>query len=107
MSLEISEIRIVPVKPREGLVGFASCVVNGQIYLGGIGIHSDLKNGGFRLVFPAKSLSNGTTIPICHPITKKAGDSLQKAIAEAWERLMASAENVVSYGLLQEQTQAR
>lgn len=78
-SLEISEVEIFPVKPRNGLIAFASCVINGQIFVGSIGVHTR-PDGGVRLVFPLKTIPNGKQIPCCHPITREAGKILLNAI---------------------------
>lgn len=88
MKMEISEIQITPIKPRESLVAFASCVVDRQIYLGGIAIHCDLLNQSFRCVYPTKKFGDGKEIPIYHPISKEAGLTVQKAIVTAWENLI-------------------
>lgn len=48
----ISEIQIIPVKPKNGLIGFASCVVNNQLYLGSIAIYTRPDGSGYRLVYP-------------------------------------------------------
>ncbi len=54
---EISEIQIIPVKPQEGLMAFASCVVNEALYIGDIAIHSSLTiTEGLRLVYPDNSI---------------------------------------------------
>ena len=91
MTLEISEVSIVPVKPQDGLVGFAGCVINKQFYLGGIAIHCDLANrGGFRLVWPTRKLKNGGEIPLCHPISKEVGEKIQDVIISEWETLITA-----------------
>lgn len=88
--LEITEVQIFPIKPRDGLVAFASCIVNGQFYLGNIAIHTRLDGSGYRLVFPAKILPNGKEIQCFHPITREAGDTIHQAIIEQLEALTAS-----------------
>ncbi len=92
LPLSISEIDIIPVKPRNGLIAFASCVVNGQLYLGNIAIHTRLDGSGYRLVFPVKVLPNGKEIQCVHPVTRQAGDLLLQAIVEKLEALIASAQ---------------
>ena len=85
--LSISEVEILPVKPHGGLVAFASCVVNGQLYLGNIGIHSRPDGSGYRLVFPVKVLPNGKQIHCFHPLTREAGSLLLQAIIRKFEEL--------------------
>jgi len=37
--LKISEIQVIPIKPKNGMVAFASCVVNDALYIGNIAIN--------------------------------------------------------------------
>ena len=85
---EIGEINITPLKQQGSLVGFATCVLNGWFYFGGIAIHTDLANRGFRICYPTKMLRNGQQIPIYHPITKEVAEKIQDAIISEWERLI-------------------
>lgn len=79
--LRITEVQIVPVKPKDGLVAFASCVINGTLYAGNIAVHTSLSAAdGLRLVYPDKILPNGKVINCFHPITKEAGEKIRKAI---------------------------
>ena len=78
----ITEVEILPVRPQNGLVAFASCIVNRQIYLGNIGVHRRRGDAGFRLVFPTKLLPNGRSIPVFYPISRHAGDTLLFAISD-------------------------
>ena len=52
--MKISEVNIILIKPRNGLIGFASLVVNDALYLGSIGIHQKLNGNGYRLTYPTK-----------------------------------------------------
>ena len=89
MSLEISEIQILPVKPRNGLVAFASCVINNQFYIGNIAIYTlPLSFGEYRLVYPAKTLPNGKQINCFHPINRETGEIIKKAIAAKYRYLV-------------------
>jgi stage V sporulation protein G len=86
--LVISEIQIIPVKPNEGLLGFASCVINDSLYIGNIAIYSSLSNAdGYRLVYPTKTLPNGKEINCVHPINKEAGEFLSKAIVGKFQQV--------------------
>ena len=80
--LLISEVEILPVKPRNGLVAFGSCVVNHALYLGCIAIHTRPDGSGYRLVYPDRILPNGKQVQVFHPINREAGDVLERALAE-------------------------
>ncbi len=83
----ISEISIIPIKPKDGLVALASCVIDNKIYLGSIGIYTKLK-GGYRLTYPNKKVGENA-INLYHPINKECGDSIEFAIIEEYEKLMS------------------
>lgn len=86
--LFISEIQIIPVKPKEGLVAFASCVINNALYIGNIAIYTSPTNPeGYRLVYPLKVLPNGKEINCVHPITREAGEAITKPIINKFREL--------------------
>lgn len=92
MSIEtkINEVTIIPIKPKNGLVALATCVLDDKIYLGSIGIYTRLK-GGYRLTYPNKKIGDNA-INLYHPISKEVGDAIEKAIIYEYERLIS--ENV-------------
>jgi len=90
--LRISEIQIIPLKPKEGLVAFASCVINNALYIGNIAIYtSPSTQEGFRLVYPVKTLPNGKEIHCVHPINKEAGEVILKEIIKKFRELISKA----------------
>jgi len=89
-NLLVSEIQIVPIKPRNGLVAFASCVVNHSLYIGNIAIHTSPTNeDGYRLVYPARILPNGKEINCVHPINREAGQAISNAIVDKYKELVS------------------
>lgn len=84
--IKISEIQIIPIKPQEGLVGFASFVLNENLYLGSIGIITRLE-GGYRLVYPTKKVGV-RNINIFHPINKEFAQSIEKEVIGKFEDVM-------------------
>lgn len=76
---EISEVQIVPVKPNNGLIGFASLVLDNKIYLGSIGIFTKIDGSGYRLTYPTKKIGN-QNINIYHPINRELGKVIESAI---------------------------
>ncbi len=84
--LNITEIDIIPILPKDGLVAFASAVINNQIYIGSIAIHTSPNSAlGYRLVYPIKILPNGKTINCVRPINKETGELIQKLIIEKFQ----------------------
>ena len=77
--MKITEIQILPIKANNGLVAFASCVLDGNIYLGSIGVHKRLDGGGYRLTYPTKKVAD-KDFHIFHPINRQASQEIEEAI---------------------------
>ncbi len=86
MNLKISEIQIIPIKPRDGLVAFTSFVLDNNLYLGSIGILTR-PEGGYRLVYPTKKVGL-RNINIFHPINKSFAESIEKEVISKFEDVM-------------------
>ncbi len=84
--MKISEVNIIPVKPRDGLVAFASLVINDDIFLGSIAIHQKL-NGGFRLTYPTKP-SGSQQMQVFHPINRAASAAIENAVIQKLNDVM-------------------
>lgn len=82
----LTEIQIIPIKPVNGLVGFASFVLDENLYLGSIGIVTR-PEGGYRLVYPTKKVSE-RNINIFHPINKIFAQEVERAIVNKFEEVM-------------------
>ncbi|MCB1214109.1 MAG: septation protein SpoVG family protein, partial [Deltaproteobacteria bacterium] len=76
---KISEVTIQFIKPFDGLIGFASLVLNGEILLSCIGIYHRLDGSGYRITYPTKK-NQITTRPIFHPISRPLGLAIEHAI---------------------------
>ncbi len=101
--IEVSEIQIIPIKPKEGLVAFASCVINNQFFIGNLTIHSSLSTSdGFRVVYPTKVLHNGVSLSIVYPINKETGVIIQRRLVEEYLKLV---ENLTKGDVPNEQKQ--
>ncbi|MEI6462979.1 MAG: hypothetical protein WCO33_04960 [bacterium] len=79
--MKISEINIDLVKPKDGLIGFASLVIDESIYLGSIGVMKRLDAESYRLVFPTKKIGN-RNFNFFFPINNEAGRLLESAVSE-------------------------
>jgi stage V sporulation protein G len=75
----VSEVNITPVKPTDGLIGFASCVIDGHLYVGSIGIHKLLDGSGYRITYPTKKIGL-RQLNYFHPVTKDAGTLIEQAV---------------------------
>jgi len=87
--LTIKEIQIIPVRPNNGLIAFASCVINNQFYIGDIAIHTSFSRPrGYRLVYPAKVLVNGKRMNCVYPINKETAELIENSIITKYEELV-------------------
>lgn len=82
----ISSIRIYrTVKKSDGLVGFASCILDDKYFLNGIGIYEKL-NGGHRITFPKRKDSHGVSKDIFFPIDQDVNIKITKEIIKAYDK---------------------
>ena len=85
--MEITEIQIIPIKPRDGLVAFASIVLEDSVYLGSLGVYTRLDGSGYRITYPTKIVAN-KSINIYHPINKETSKAIEKAIISEAEKIL-------------------
>ncbi|CCZ30531.1 putative uncharacterized protein [Proteobacteria bacterium CAG:495] len=78
----ITEVNIDFIKPRDGLIGFASITFDNKLFLGCIGIHKKL-TGGYRITYPTKSERH-----LYHPISNELGRDIENAIFEKLKDVM-------------------
>ena len=86
MKHKITEVQIIPIKPINGLVGFASFVIDETLYLGSIGIITR-PTGGYRLVYPTKKLGM-QEINIFYPINSDFGKEVENLISQKFDEVM-------------------
>jgi DNA-binding cell septation regulator SpoVG len=70
----VSEISIVPIKPKNGMVAFVSFVLFEQLYVNSVAVYTRF-GGGIRLVYPRKK-----NLDICHPISHEFGELVESAV---------------------------
>ena len=91
-TVRISEVNIFPIKPKDGLVAFASFVLNNSFFIGNVAVYTRLARNGYRLVYPARTLPNGKKIQSFHPINRQSArvieDQVFEVFAELTEKVM-------------------
>ncbi len=88
---EISEIQIIPIKPKDGIIAFASFVVGNVLYLSSVAVMTR-PSGGYRLVYPTKKVG-GRNINIFHPINKDFAQRIEKTVIQKFEDVMTGNKN--------------
>lgn len=86
MKPKLSEVQIIPIKPQNGLVAFASLVLDNNLYLGSIGIITR-PNGGYRLVYPTKKVVD-RNLNIFYPINKEFAQLVEDEVIKQLEEVM-------------------
>ena len=75
----ITEVQITPIKPKDGLIAFASVVVENSLYLGFLGVYTRLDGTGYRITYPTKKVGENS-LNIYHPINKETSRAIEEAI---------------------------
>lgn len=86
----VSEVEIVPVKAANGLVAFASCVLDDKLYLGSIAVYTRLSSEGYRCVYPTKKLPNGQQLQIYYPINTETNQAIEQAVSLKLNQLLTN-----------------
>lgn len=94
--MKISEISITLIKPKNGLIGFASLVIGNALFISGIGIHRKLNGTGYRLTYPTRK-TGSQTFDIFHPINRMAGKAMEDAILKKLNDVMNGIDNNAGY----------
>ena len=81
MANQLSEIQIFPVKPKDGLIAFASFVLNKDWYMGNVAVITRL-TGGYRLVYPTKNER-----PVFYPLSKELGNCIEEEVTKKLEEV--------------------
>ena len=85
--MRVTEVNVAFIKPRDGLIAFASVVLDDELYLSGIGIHTKLIGPGFRLTYPTRKVGDAQ-FSLFHPIRQPVGLAIELAIVEKLKNVM-------------------
>ena len=86
--MHVTEVDIAFVKPKDGLVAFASVVLDDQIFLSGIAIHKKLIGSGYRVTYPTRKVGDAQ-FSLFHPIRRPIGHAIEQAIFERLKDVMS------------------
>jgi DNA-binding cell septation regulator SpoVG len=89
-SPQITEIELIPVKATNGLVAFATLVLDNKLFLGNIAIFTRISGEGFRCVYPTKKLPNGQQVPVYYPINKETNQAIEFAVTDKLNQLFGA-----------------
>ena len=85
--MKITEVQIIPIKPKDGLVAIASVIADNSLFLGSVGVFTRLNGSGYRITYPTKKIGE-KNINIYHPINKETSKAIEKAIILEAEKIL-------------------
>jgi DNA-binding cell septation regulator SpoVG len=83
--IKITEVQIEFIKPNNGMIGFASILIDDSIFLSSIAIHKKLNAEGYRITYPSKG-----QFSIFYPINKEISRQIEEAIFEKLNDVMSN-----------------
>lgn len=86
MQHTLSEIQITPIRQQDGLVAFATLVLDGDVYLGGIGIYTR-PEGGYRLTYPTRKVGS-MSYPVYNPINRVVARQFEQEVISKYEEVV-------------------
>ena len=89
--MQISEVQIEFIKPNNGIIAFASLVIDGNLYLSSVAIHKKLQSEEYRITYPSKG-----SFSIFYPINKTTSKQIEEAIFKKLKEVM-SRKNVCAW----------
>lgn len=77
--MKINNVRINFVKPRAGLIAFASIVIDDRIRMNGIAIHEKSDCTGYRITYPTRKTGLKDSY-LFHPVCPETSALIEKAV---------------------------
>lgn len=78
--MNIERVEIIPIQPKEGLIAFANIILDDALMLSGIGVHSRLNGGGYRITYPTRKVNN-THHYLFRPLISSLSHEIEEAIS--------------------------
>lgn len=77
--MKVSQVEIIPIRPKEGLIGFATVEMDEQLLLHSIGIHRKKDGSGYRLTYPTRR-GNSSEKSVFHPSTPDLSKEIERCV---------------------------
>ncbi len=90
-NIKVKEVQIEFIKPNNGMIGFASLIIENSIYLSSIAIHKKLNAEGYRITYPSKG-----KFSIFYPINKEVSRQIEEAIFKKLEEVINKSKELCS-----------
>lgn len=84
----ITRISVTPIRPRDTLVAFCSCVYREELYLGDLALHVESSGNDYKICYPVKVLFNKSRSHIVFPLNSEISDLIKNAIVSKYEEII-------------------
>lgn len=78
--MKVTKVEILPIKPQNGLMAFATIELDDQLYINSIGVHRKRDGSGYRITYPNRKIGE-QSITICHPMKPELSKMIENAIS--------------------------
>jgi DNA-binding cell septation regulator SpoVG len=85
--MSITKVELLPIKPQNGLIAFASIEIDNQFYISSIGVHKRRDGTGYRITYPTRKVGE-QNVAIFHPTTLSLSKEIEKAICHKAEKVI-------------------
>ena len=85
--MSITNVELLPIKPQNGLIAFASVEIDNQFYINSIGVHKRRDGTGYRITYPTRKVGE-QNLTIFHPTEPSLSREIEQAICDKAEEIM-------------------
>jgi DNA-binding cell septation regulator SpoVG len=85
--MSITKVELLPIKPQNGLIAFASVEIDHQFYVSSIGVHKRRDGTGYRITYPTRKVGD-QNLTIFHPTEPSLSKEIEKAICDKATEVM-------------------
>jgi DNA-binding cell septation regulator SpoVG len=85
--MKVTQVEIIPIRPKEGLIALASVTIDDRFYIGSIGVYKKRDCTGYRITFPTRKVGDHS-LTICHPTTPELSKEIESAITNKVEEVL-------------------
>ena len=78
--MKVKKVEIIPIQPKEGLIAFASIVLDDALMLSGIGVYKKLHGMGYRITYPTRKVHE-THHYLFHPTIPSLSHEIEEAVS--------------------------
>lgn len=77
--MNVTKVELLPIRPQNGLMAFASIELDERFYIGSIGVHRRRDGMGYRITYPTRKVGE-SSVTVCHPLAPELSRTIEQAI---------------------------